>query len=97
MSELVKAAKLFANSSHRRITANRLAAQQNFENHLKAVAQLVASVADDEHSIAAAWLHDVVEETSLRNTLAHSQDFVDEDWPQIVRLARRIENLLRQL
>ena len=65
MSELVKAAKLFANSSHQRITANRSATQQNFESHLKSVAQVVASVADDEPTIAAAWLHDVVEETSV--------------------------------
>jgi hypothetical protein len=28
---------------------------------------------------------------SLRNNLAHSQDIVAHDWPQIVRIARRIE------
>jgi hypothetical protein len=33
---------------------------------------------------------------SLRNNLAHSQDFVTYDWPQIVRLARRFEELLSQ-
>jgi hypothetical protein len=29
---------------------------------------------------------------SLRNNLAHSQDIVTHDWPQIARLARRIED-----
>jgi hypothetical protein len=30
---------------------------------------------------------------SLRNNLAHSQDIVAHDWPQIIRIARRIESL----
>jgi len=32
---------------------------------------------------------------SLRNSLAHAQAFVDQDWPQIVRLARRAQQLLQ--
>ena len=28
----------------------------------------------------------------LRNSLAHSQRFVEQDWPQVVRLARRVAN-----
>jgi hypothetical protein len=28
---------------------------------------------------------------SLRNNLAHAQDIVTHDWPQIARLAQRIE------
>ena len=31
---------------------------------------------------------------SLRNSLAHAQGLNDDDWPQIVRLARRVEQLL---
>ncbi len=31
---------------------------------------------------------------SLRNKLAHSQDFIEQDWPQVVRLARRIHQIL---
>ena len=30
---------------------------------------------------------------SLRNNLAHAQDVVTHDWPQIARMARRIENI----
>jgi hypothetical protein len=29
---------------------------------------------------------------SLRNNLAHAQDIVTHDWPQIARLAQRIED-----
>jgi len=31
---------------------------------------------------------------SLRNNLAHSQDIVSHDWPQIARMTQRIEFLL---
>jgi hypothetical protein len=65
VSELIKAAKLFANSNHRRITVHRNPALQSCEVHLKSVAQLVSSVSQDEHVIAAAWLHDVVEDTAV--------------------------------
>jgi hypothetical protein len=34
---------------------------------------------------------------SLRNSLAHAQGFADQDWPQIVRLARHIEEMTRVL
>jgi hypothetical protein len=30
----------------------------------------------------------------LRNCLAHSQGFVEQDWPQVVRLARRIHHIV---
>jgi hypothetical protein len=65
VSDLVKAAKLFANGSHQRITAHRNPALQSFEMHLKSVAQIVSSVSHDEETIAAAWLHDIVEDTGV--------------------------------
>ena len=30
---------------------------------------------------------------SLRNNLAHGQDVTSHDWPQIARLARRIQQM----
>jgi hypothetical protein len=30
---------------------------------------------------------------SLRNSLAHAQGFVKQDWPQVVRLARRVQQV----
>ena len=33
---------------------------------------------------------------NLRNTLAHAQGFDDQDWPQIVRLARHIEAMAHE-
>src|SRR5579871_3180671 len=65
MSELVRAAKLFANSSHYRIEAHRNPAWQSPEVHLKSVAQMVSSVSQNDTMIAAAWLHDIVEDTTV--------------------------------
>ena len=31
---------------------------------------------------------------SLRNNLAHAQDIVTHDWPQIVRMAQRVQDLI---
>jgi hypothetical protein len=38
--------------------------------------------------------HVMREIQSLRNNLAHAQDIVSIDWPQIVRLARRLETIV---
>jgi hypothetical protein len=64
MHELVKKARSFATEAHRRIDQRRKYTNQPYEVHLKAVASLVASVTDDPQSLAAAWLHDTVEDTS---------------------------------
>jgi HD domain len=63
MTELIKAARMFANGSHQRINTFRNPALQSSEVHLKSVAQIVSYVSRDEEVIAAAWLHDVVEDT----------------------------------
>jgi hypothetical protein len=63
MSELVLNATTFATQAHRRINQLRRYSGQPYEVHLKAVAELVESVIDDPEMIAAAWLHDVVEDT----------------------------------
>jgi len=65
MKDLIKSARLFANSSHQRINVGRSPALQSPEVHLKSVAQIVASVSEDPRVIAAAWLHDIVEDTSV--------------------------------
>jgi hypothetical protein len=65
MRDLVKAAKQFANLSHQRITTSRNPALQSSEVHLRSVAQIVSSVTTDQETIAAAWLHDLVEDTAV--------------------------------
>lgn len=64
MNDLVKQARAFATQAHQRIDHRRKYTKQPYEAHLKAVAQTVSTVTDDAEMIAAAWLHDTVEDTS---------------------------------
>lgn len=63
MDDLIKRARHFATQAHRRINQVRKHTGQPYEVHLKAVAELVKGAGGDEEMIAAAWLHDVVEDT----------------------------------
>ena len=63
MSELVNTVICFATDAHQRIDHRRKYSNQPYVVHLEQVAKIVASVTDDEAMIAAAWLHDVVEDT----------------------------------
>lgn len=63
LDELVTKARLFATEQHRRIDQRRKYSNQPYDVHLKAVANIVSSVTDDQEMIAAAWLHDTVEDT----------------------------------
>lgn len=62
-ANLVQRAQDFATSAHKRIDHKRKYTQQAYSVHLSTVAKIVSSVTDDEEMIAAAWLHDVVEDT----------------------------------
>ena len=63
MSDIIKKAQDFATTEHQRINHVRKYTNQPYQTHLQSVAKLVATVTDDEEMIAAAWLHDTVEDT----------------------------------
>jgi hypothetical protein len=63
MMALVEKAEQFATTAHKRINHRRKYSNQPYTVHLSSVANIVATVTDDEEMIAAAWLHDVVEDT----------------------------------
>lgn len=63
MDDLIPRARKFATEAHRRIGHQRKYTKQPYDVHLKSVAERVASVTDDPEMIAAAWLHDAVEDT----------------------------------
>lgn len=65
MDTLIARARRFATQAHRRIDHRRKYTSQPYEVHLKAVAQLVGAITDDSEMIAAAWLHDTVEDTAV--------------------------------
>ena len=63
MDDLVDKASAYATSAHARINHLRKFTQQAYDVHLRAVASRVATVCDDPAVVAAAWLHDIVEDT----------------------------------
>lgn len=63
--DLVTRAREFAQAAHRKKDHRRKYSGEPYEVHLLAVAAIVASVTQDERTIAAAWLHDVVEDTDV--------------------------------
>ena len=63
MSDLIERARVYATEAHQRINQRRKYNNEPYHVHLHAVAKLVASVTDDAEMIAAAWLHDTVEDT----------------------------------
>ena len=63
MNDLVERARAYAVMNHGRINQRLKYSLLPYDLHLKAVADLVASVSDDPETIAAAWLHDALEDT----------------------------------
>jgi (p)ppGpp synthase/HD superfamily hydrolase len=64
MAGLVDRAREFAIAAHRRVGQLRKYTGQPYEEHLRRVVEMVSTVTDDAETIAAAWLHDTVEDTS---------------------------------
>jgi hypothetical protein len=62
-NDLIQRARRYATEVHERISQRRKYTLAPYDVHLKAVADLVASVTSDPEMIAAAWLHDTVEDT----------------------------------
>lgn len=62
-SELISRARNYAVQAHGRINHRLKYSLQPYDRHLHQVASIVSSVTDDPEMIAAAWLHDTVEDT----------------------------------
>jgi hypothetical protein len=90
MTDLVARAREFAIREHRRIDHRRKYSKQPYDVHLEAVAGLVAGVTDDAEMIAAAWLHDIVEDTPI--TL---DDVAREFGGAVVRLVDELTDISR--
>ena len=88
--DLVERARRYAVARHRRIGHRRKYTEQPYETHLANVARAVAAVSDDPEMIAAAWLHDVVEDTEA--TLA---DVEREFGRSVARLVSELTDVSR--
>jgi hypothetical protein len=88
--DLIARARQFATEAHQRIDQRRKYSGQPYQEHLKAVAALVAEVTDDAQTIAAAWLHDTVEDTP-----ATFGDLEREFGPAVARLVSELTDVSR--
>lgn len=82
MNEIVERARIYATQAHARIDQRRKYSNQPYEEHLRKVVELVAEVTDDPHQVAAAWLHDTVEDTAA--TLQDIERLFGADIAQLV-------------
>jgi hypothetical protein len=90
MSDLIQAAMRFAKETHQRIDQRRKYSNQPYSVHLEQVSKMVASVTGDQEMIAAAWLHDVVEDTPA------TLDDIDQEFgTSVAELVRELTDISR--
>jgi hypothetical protein len=90
MNDLVAKAKIYATQIHARINHQRKYSNKPYDVHLKQVAGLVAEVSEDPEMLAAAWLHDAVEDTP-----ATLFDIEREFGPGVARLVSELTDVSR--
>ena len=67
MSDLIESAKQFCIDAHNSVNHRRKYTDEPYHVHPARVALLIASVTSDAEVIAAAWLHDVLEDVAPKN------------------------------
>jgi hypothetical protein len=90
VDDVTEKARVYATSAHARINQLRKYTRQPYDVHLKAVAELVAAVSDDPAMIAAAWLHDTVEDTP-----ATFEDLEREFGADVTQLVKELTDVSR--
>jgi hypothetical protein len=88
MNDLVDRARVYATEAHQRINHRRKYNDEPYHVHLSAVARLVATVTDDDEMLAAAWLHDTVEDTQ-----ATLEDIEAEFGVQVAELVEELTDV----
>jgi (p)ppGpp synthase/HD superfamily hydrolase len=73
MSDLVERARSLAEKAHGELGQRRKYTDEPYINHPAAVAAIIASIEHSDEMLAAAWLHDVVEDTPVTLAEIESQ------------------------
>lgn len=89
-NEIIRQASEYAISAHKRIDQRRKYTNQPYHVHLKAVAKIVSETGGDAGQIAAAWLHDTVEDTP-----ATFDDIEEEFGQDIATLVEELTDVSR--
>ncbi|MGB2817375.1 MAG: HD domain-containing protein [Burkholderiaceae bacterium] len=89
--DLVTRARRFAEQAHNAIDHRRKYSGRLYTEHLERVAARVAEVTDDRAAIAAAWLHDVVEDTAATHA-----DIAREFGPRVAELVHAMTDIEKE-
>lgn len=89
-NELIGYASEYAISAHKRIDQRRKYTNQPYHAHLKAVSKIVEEAGGDAEQVAAAWLHDTVEDTP-----ATFEDIEAEFGQDIAKLVEELTDMSR--
>lgn len=89
--DLVERARRYAERAHGAINHRRKYSGRPYTEHLERVAARVAEVTDDAATIAAAWLHDVVEDTP-----ATHGDIAHEFGPRVAELVHALTDVEKE-
>ena len=87
---LTEKARVYATASHAAIGQKRKYSNEPYINHPAAVVKIISAVPHTEQMIAAAWLHDVVEDTEI--TL---EDITAEFGPVVAALVGDLTDVSR--
>jgi (p)ppGpp synthase/HD superfamily hydrolase len=89
--DLVERARRYAEQAHNAIDHRRKYSGRPYTEHLERVAARVAGVTDDPATIAAAWLHDVVEDTPATHA-----DIAREFGPRVAELVHALTDVEKE-
>jgi (p)ppGpp synthase/HD superfamily hydrolase len=93
MTHLVEEAKKFAINAHNSINQKRKYVDDPYHVHPERVASIVASVTDDAEMIAAAWLHDVLEDVAPTNSDFNEQAILAAFGPRVLQLVLEVTDV----
>lgn len=89
---MINKAKIASKEAHESIKQRRKYVDKPYYTHPHAVAELVSQVTDDEHVIAAAYLHDVIEDVAPHNP-NYNEDWIEKEFgPKVLNLVIELTN-----
>lgn len=93
IDDVVKRAESFAKAAHDSIDQRRKYTGEPYWVHAERVANIVASVTDDAAIIAAAWLHDVIEDVAPINANFDEKAIKRELGESVLRLVLEVTDV----
>lgn len=92
-SQLINTASTFAKEAHDSIGQRRKYTGEPYHVHLERVANIVATVTNDAEIIAAAWLHDIIEDVAPKNNQFDHKAIRQNFGERVLRLVLEVSDV----